>query len=276
MHYFSGVRFGWGDHVPRCSVWIDRTFPDFYALNFAAAGTIYGEDASGRRRRWSPPVAWWTRPGRHYAYGCGPDESWDHFYITLRGPRIRTMFTQGLLPPGPAWHTAVRRPEEMRLRFLELLDLLRFGSTSNPRAVHALEELFLLLHHDPRDAAPATDARRLKLQRLAEEIRLQPQRDWDLNREAEKLGLSPVHFRRLFRQEFGAPGLQYLLRARLDLAARLLRLSHQPVKEIAGACGIPDVFYFTRLFSQRMGTSPARYRQHAGLMRRPSTGPESA
>jgi AraC-like DNA-binding protein len=275
MRYFSGVRFGWGDHVPRCSVWIDRAFPDFYALNFAADGTICGEDAAATRQRWATPVAWWTSPGRRYAYGCGPGESWDHFYITLRGPRVRAMFSQGLLPSG-AWHTAVRRPEEMRLRFLELLDLLRFGSASNPRAVHVLEELFLLLHHDPRDAAPATDARRFKLQRLAEEIRLQPQRNWDLNREAEKLGLSPVHFRRLFRHEFGAPGLQYLLRARLDLAARLLRLSHRPVKGVAEACGIPDVFYFTRLFSQRMGTSPARYRQHAGLMRKPVTGPGPA
>lgn len=276
MRYFNGVHFGWGDHLPRCSVWIDRTFPDFYALNFAAAGTIYGQDSAGARRCWSPPVAWWTRPGRHYAYGCGPGESWDHFYITLRGPRVRAMFTQGLPPLGAAWHAAVRRPEEMRLRFLELLDLLRFGSTSNPRAVHVLEGLFLLLHPDVRDAAPATDARRLKLQRLAEEIRLRPQHDWDLNREAEKLGLSPVHFRRLFRQEFGAPGQQYLLRARIDFAARMLRLGRQPVKEVAGACGISDVFYFTRLFSRRMGTSPARYRQHAGLMRGSPTGPESA
>jgi AraC-like DNA-binding protein len=265
MRYFEGMKFGWGDHVPRCSVWIDRTFPDFYALNFAAAGAIYGEDARGVRRRWTPPVAWWTRPGRRYAYGCGPCESWDHFYLTLRGPRARAMFDGGLLPPGRAWHAAVERPVEMRQIFARLLELVRLGVAAYPRAVHALEELLLLLQPNPRGAVLAPDSRRARLHELAEKIRLVPQQPWDLNREAARLGLSPVHFRRLFRREFGAPGHHYLLQARLDCAARLLRLTDQPVKEVAAACGIPDVFYFTRLFSARLGISPARYRQHAGL-----------
>jgi AraC-like DNA-binding protein len=276
MRYFDGVKFGWGDHVPRCSVWIDSTFPDFYALNFAAAGTIYGEDAGGARHRWTTPVAWWTQPGRHYAYGCGRGETWDHFYITLRGPRIRAIFTQGLLPPGRAWHAVVHRPDEMRLQFLELLELVRLGAGAYPRAVHLLEGLFLLLHSDPRDVADPTDSRTRRLRLLAEQIRQSPILPWDMNREAAKLGVSAVHFRRLFRQEFGEPGHRYLLHARIDHAARLLRLTERPVKEVAEACGVPDVFYFTRLFSERMGTSPARYRLHAGLVRQPATARERA
>ncbi len=264
MRYFEGMKFGWGDHAPRCSVWIDTTFPDFYALNFAAAGTVYGEDSRGTRRRWTAPVAWWTQPGRRYAYGCGPGETWDHFYITLRGPRIRAMFTQDLVPSGSTWRGAVANPEEMRLDFLRLLDLLKTGRASNPRAVHLLEGMFLSLH---QPAPPGDiDSRAQRLRRLAEKIRLHPEQDWRMDEQAEKLGLSPVHFRRLFRREFGAPGHQYLLRARLDLAARLLRLTDQPVKNVAEACGIPDIFYFTRLFRQRMGMAPARYRRHAGLI----------
>jgi len=276
MRYFEGVKFGWGDHVPRCSVWMDRTFHDFYALNFAAGGTIHGEDEAGVRRRWTTPIAFWTRPHRHYAYGCGPGETWDHFYITLRGPRMRSIFTQGLLPPDPIWHTAVQRPDEMRLQFLELLDLVRLGTSAYPRAVHLLEGLFLLLQPDPRDAASGTDSRRTRLHKLAEQIRQSPILPWDMNREAAKLGLSPVHFRRLFRQEFGEPGHRYLIHARIDHAARLLRLTERPVKEVAEACGVPDVFYFTRLFSERMGTSPARYRRDAGLVQQPATAQERA
>ena len=159
MRYFEGVKFGWGDHVPRCSVWIHRKFPDFYALNFAAAGCIYGGDSRGVRRKWTAPVAWWTRPGRHYSYGCESGESWDHFYLTLRGPRVRALFNGGLLPPGPAWHTAVEHPEEMRRAFLNLLELIRRGVPAYPRAVHRLEELFLLLRPDPQRAVPAARTR---------------------------------------------------------------------------------------------------------------------
>jgi AraC-like DNA-binding protein len=186
------------------------------------------------------------------------------------------MVTQGLLPPGRAWHTAVQRPDEMRLKFLELLELVRLGSGAYPRAVHLLEGLFLLLHADPRDVADPTDSRTRRLRLLAEQIRHSPILPWDMSREAARLGLSAVHFRRLFREEFGEPGHRYLLHARIDHAARLLRLTERPVKEVAAACGVPDIFYFTRLFSERMGTSPARYRRQAGLVRQPATAQERA
>ena len=266
MRLYPGLSFGWGDHVPRCSVWMDQVFRDGYALNFAAGGSLYGEDARGNRRAWPTPVAWWTRPGLHYAYGCGPGESWDHFYVTFRGPRARAMFTQGVVPPGKAWRCAVAKPEEMRLDFLRLIDLLKMGPIANLHGAHLLEGMFLSLHPQREKIEGDPLSRHHRLYRLAEKIRLHPEQDWEMDRQAEKLGLSPVHFRRLFRKEFGAPGHQYLLRARLHLAARLLRLTDKPVKRVAEECGIPDVCYFTRLFRHRLGTTPVHYRRHAGLI----------
>jgi len=267
MLFYAGLTFGWGDHVPHCSVWIDRTFPDFYALNFASSGTLYGEDARGIKQRWATPVAWWTQPGRRYVYGCGPGEDWDHFYVTFHGPRARAIFTQGLTPAGKAWRRTVSQPEELRLDFLRLLDVLKTGRTSNPAAIHLLQGIFLSLHAQPEGLKTDTGSRSHRLHRLAERIRLHPEQNWDMDRQAEKLGLSPVHFRRLFRKEFGAPTHQYLLRARLDLAARLLRLTDKPGKTVAEECGIPDVYYFTRLFRQRMGLPPGSYRKYASLTR---------
>jgi AraC-like DNA-binding protein len=266
MHFYPGLTFGWGAHASRCSVWIDRVFPDFYVLNFAAAGTLYGEDSHGNRKIWATPLAWWTEPGPRYVYGCGPKESWDQFYITFRGPRARAMFTQGIVPPGKAWRCAVAKPEEMRLDFLRLLDLVKAGHLSSLSAIHLLEGMFLALHPQREKSESDPQSRNHRLYRLAEKIRLHPEQDWEMEREAEKLALSGVHFRRLFRKEFGKPGHQYLLDARLNMAARLLRVTDKPIKIIAEECGIPDVCYFARLFRQRLGTTPVRYRKHAGLI----------
>jgi AraC-like DNA-binding protein len=266
MVFYPALTFGWGDHVPRCSVWIDRVFPDFYALNFAAGGAIFGEDAHGKRKPWATPVAWWTKPGPRYSYGCGADESWDHFYITFRGARAKAMFEQGVIPPGKAWRCAVAKPEEMRLDFLRLLELIKAGQVNSLQAIHLLEGMFLSLHPQREKAESDPHSRNHRLYRLAEKIRLHPEQDWEMDRQAEKLGLSPVHFRRLFRAEFGVPGHQYLLRARLNMAARLLRVTNKPLKMIAEECGIPDVCYFARLFRQRIGTTPVRYRKQAGLV----------
>jgi len=54
--------------------------------------------------------------------------------------------------------------------------------------------------------------------------------------------------------------LDYLARRRIERAQYLLLSSHSSVKEIAGAVGIPDPAYFSRLFSRLCGKPPTEYR----------------
>lgn len=75
--------------------------------------------------------------------------------------------------------------------------------------------------------------------------------------------LSVSHFHALFREEFGLPPLQYIRNFRLDLAARWLCESEQPLNRIATLVGFSDYFHFSRAFKSRHGTSPRRYREQA-------------
>ncbi|MCS7466042.1 AraC family transcriptional regulator [Stieleria sp. ICT_E10.1] len=77
---------------------------------------------------------------------------------------------------------------------------------------------------------------------------------------AEMAGLSVSHFERRFRRAFGASPRQYLVRIRVEHAARMLLETEKTVSEIAHACGFYDHAHFSRSFRNIMQLSPSQYR----------------
>lgn len=73
-------------------------------------------------------------------------------------------------------------------------------------------------------------------------------------------GLSVSQFERRFREAFGVSPRQYLLRIRIDTAARLLASTEQTVSEIAIACGFHDHAHLSKSFRKMMHVTPTRYR----------------
>jgi AraC-like DNA-binding protein len=80
-------------------------------------------------------------------------------------------------------------------------------------------------------------------------------------------GLSPFHFLRSFRAVLGVTPHQYLVRARLRRAVRLLA-GGAPVTEAAYACGFGDLSNFVRTFHRAAGASPRAFRRASGEGRR--------
>jgi AraC family transcriptional regulator len=85
----------------------------------------------------------------------------------------------------------------------------------------------------------------------------------DLDRAAGAAGLSPFHFLRLFAKILGVTPHQYLVRARLRHAARLLAEDDRPITDIAFDVGFGDLSNFVRTFHRAAGVSPRRFRQAA-------------
>lgn len=85
----------------------------------------------------------------------------------------------------------------------------------------------------------------------------------DLERSAAQVGLSPFHFLRVFAAVVGATPHQYLVRARLRLAARALADSDRAITEVAYDCGFGDLSNFVRSFHRAAGVSPRGFRRAA-------------
>ncbi|WP_093265313.1 helix-turn-helix transcriptional regulator [Saccharopolyspora shandongensis] len=73
-------------------------------------------------------------------------------------------------------------------------------------------------------------------------------------------GLSRATLTRRFTSTIGEPPLCYLRRRRMELAARRLRESDDPLTAIAKRIGYTSEFAFSRAFSRTFGIPPSHYR----------------
>jgi len=77
---------------------------------------------------------------------------------------------------------------------------------------------------------------------------------------AAMTGLSVSQFERRFRQAFGASPRQYIIRIRVEAAARALADTGLTVSEIAQQCGFTDHAHLSRCFRKQMQIAPTEYR----------------
>jgi transcriptional regulator GlxA family with amidase domain len=76
---------------------------------------------------------------------------------------------------------------------------------------------------------------------------------------AERAGMSPRHFARLFHDEIGVTPHAWVEEMKVEAARRLLEQG-EPPKIVAADCGFADVETFRRAFQRQLGVSPAAYR----------------
>lgn len=73
--------------------------------------------------------------------------------------------------------------------------------------------------------------------------------------------LSPNYLNRLFKMETGFTCMDYLIRLRVRRAQDLLNNTDFHINEIAQQVGYDDPYYFSRIFKQKTGIAPKKYRK---------------
>lgn len=112
-------------------------------------------------------------------------------------------------------------------------------------------------------ASPATARDRRRAVESALWIDAHADRAVDLETNAKAAGVSPFHFLRMFSNVLGVTPHQYLVRARLRRAARLLVDDARSITSIAFDVGFGDLSNFVRTFHRAAGVSPRRFRDAA-------------
>ena len=80
---------------------------------------------------------------------------------------------------------------------------------------------------------------------------------------AKESNLSVSQFRRRFHQIFSISPSEFIVRTRLQTAARMLSNTDSPLINIALECGFCDQSYFTKRFRDFFGVTPKAYRRSA-------------
>jgi AraC-like DNA-binding protein len=235
-----------------------RDFVGRYGLNYAHEGRLSFSADHQRPVVVMAPVAWVSRPG-HMEYGSAGGSPWSNRYINFTGPRVARYIESGLLvlnnPLVP-----VRQGKRFRAAFDELFDFFTSPRFSQPRSVHMLEGLLLLLSEQrtlaetPAPRVAATDA-------WCREIEKDPARPHLAQKQADAMGLSLSGFRKTFHALTGLAPHQFILRSRMEKAATLLKNQKRTVGEVGSRVGFPDLYGFSRHFKKHFGLSPRQWRE---------------
>jgi transcriptional regulator GlxA family with amidase domain len=78
---------------------------------------------------------------------------------------------------------------------------------------------------------------------------------------ASLVRLNPSHFGRAFRNSFGEPPHEYVIRRRVERAQGLMLSTNASLSDIALDCGLADQSHLTRLFRRIAGESPSAWRR---------------
>ena len=241
---------------------LDNRWLDLYSLQFLVEGSMrFGRD-HGAAVVLRAPVLYWIEPT--HSYQLAPIEGDDRrHFVNFRGERGQRLILEGVDSLDHAGFWRVRQVREMEDLFVRIKRCLAEPSPErHAQAVVLLESVFVLLLASGR--GEAVDPHRDAIQALALRIREEPDRDYDLHEEAERLCLSYSHLRRLCRRTLGRPPHDYVLLCRMRQAAAALEDPGRQIKEVAWRSGYEDPAQFSRTFKKMIGLSPQRYREALG------------
>ncbi len=81
---------------------------------------------------------------------------------------------------------------------------------------------------------------------------------------AAKFNMSAAHLSRKFKKIAGTSPQNYIVSARLNEAAKLMREHGLSPTDAASAVGYPDIYLFSKMFKRRFGVSPREYKKISG------------
>ncbi|MDY0871154.1 helix-turn-helix domain-containing protein [Dongia rigui] len=236
---------------------------DSYSFAFVRKGS-FGYINRGRHFDMVPGAFLIGRPGEEYTCTHDHHDGGDECLCFKLAPAL--VEEAGGASQYGGWQHGALAPRADFMVLGELADATAAGKTDL-----ALEEVGLAIlgkmaaagRDDGHGCERIRAQDRKRIVDAAHWIDARAHEDIDLATAGRESGLSAFHFLRLFARIVGATPHQYLIRARLRRAARLLAESDQPITDIAYDIGFGDLSNFVRTFGRAAGLSPREFRRRA-------------
>ena len=245
---------GTGYHVRR-----SRGTEDWLLLH-TVGGSGHVRAPDGTRLTTDPGVAVLLRPGTLHDYGTvGAAGSWHLLFCHVHPPATWLALLDW--PEAAPGIGRIRLGAEVDERVRHHLR----GAARASRLAVGRRELFALngieaalLWYDTQN--PQQHQLDERVLRVLEHLDAHLTKDLDVASLAAVAHLSPSRLSHLFTAQVGTSITRYVEAQRMELAARLLEMTAEPIAEVARRVGFGDPLYFSRRFRARHGTSPSTHR----------------
>ena len=184
---------------------------------------------------------------------------WEFIYLCLHGREVMRLWAK--IEQGYGAIAKLEADSAPVKQAAEIIRLVLRGKLGSPFAASALayQWLMTMLDAAPKEERASPHAEALeRARRFAESRFAEPLGVDDL---AKVAGFSRFHFTRLFTAHVGSSPTAWLVDLRVKEAARLLRETRLPLKEVAARSGFKDAGYLGNVFLARTGQPPGSYRR---------------
>lgn len=183
--------------------------------------------------------------------------NWIHFY----GPNIHSIYLKYMERGGqPVFHPDTLSRLDNHWQHLQHLAL----SSDYIRDMRINEHLFsiitLIMEESWNPNAKLLSSKQQSLIDVKEYLDAHYAEKITLDKLSDEFLINKYYLERIFKEQFGASIMNYLLSIRITHAKQLLRFSDKSVEQIGLECGISPLYYFSRIFKQTEGMSPSEYR----------------
>ncbi|MBR6419299.1 MAG: helix-turn-helix transcriptional regulator [Oscillospiraceae bacterium] len=88
-----------------------------------------------------------------------------------------------------------------------------------------------------------------------------PYWEWNVAWAAHQTRMSRSSFQHIYKEQFGVPFIQDLIRSRIEYAKMLLRTTNMSVQDVSQNAGYRNYEHFARQFRDQCGMTPGQFRQ---------------
>jgi AraC family transcriptional regulator, arabinose operon regulatory protein len=195
-----------------------------------------------------------------HSYWASEGTPWSIYWLHFAGNKSE-LFQDFFCKVIPICRTSNARIDDRINQFNEILSALEMGFTKNNIEyanlyLQAILASFFYVDtfrsvKGVKNNDPVEQSIFFMLQNLSHQIKIE-----DL---AKHVNLSESHLSRLFKNKTGSSPIDYFISLRMQEAIRLLTNKSLRIKEVAFRLGYNDQYYFSRIFTKQIGTSPASF-----------------
>ena len=282
FHYISEKTQAenWGVHVPTCGYQhiypgnpypleehpkthtldeeTGRILPGCYLIYITTGRGIF----ETKENKWdvNPGDLIVLAPEEWHNYRPSKNTGWEEYWIGIRGEFFSNKIINDLFPDEKSYVKHIGYQEDVIFLFNQALELVKRNKPGF-RKILAGVVLQLFAYIISFEEKNIGNREEQLASQVVEFIRQNLNTEIDFKQLAGDHLLSYNRFRTIFKNNTGISLQQYLINERLENAKRLIINSNLSLKEIAAKTGFNSLFYFSKVFKNKMGYPPNQIRR---------------
>ncbi|MGO5096756.1 AraC family transcriptional regulator [Agathobaculum sp. LCP25S3_E8] len=201
-------------------------------------------------------------PGVTTTYQADVEDPWSYGWIGFSGHRSEALLSQVGFSPDHLVVT-VEDVEPLRQCILSIMDTHRITYANELYRTAELLRFFSYIadHAEERHQTAPAYSKSVYAQLAMRYLDSNFTTNIKIADLADHIGIDRSYLTKSFRDEYQISPQEYLIRLRMEKAEQLLTESSESISVIAAKVGYADALAFSKIFKQRIGSSPSEYRK---------------